>query len=215
MCRTEEKKIELPLFSMLLVVIMYISVVFLMSCSYIKDSSSNATTKYKTRTGKTIIISETHPVGQSLSTIKISTQDFENNYQEIYEDRNPISNVFVTDLDGNSFDEIYIFTISAGSSSFGTILGFASNKDKSLSMINFPEIQEGDKNFEGYMGHDVFKIEKRKLIRIFPIYNEGNTNQNPTGGKRKLVYGLYTGEAMWQLKVEKSETLDSHKKVIE
>ena len=215
MRRTEEKKIELPLFSMLLVVIMYISVVFLMSCSYIKDSSSNATTKYKTRTGKTIIISETHPVGQSLSTIKISTQDFENNYQEIYEDRNPISNVFVTDLDGNSFDEIYIFTISAGSSSFGTILGFASNKDKSLSMINFPEIQEGDKNFEGYMGHDVFKIEKRKLIRIFPIYNEGNTNQNPTGGKRKLVYGLYTGEAMWQLKVEKSETLDSHKKVIE
>ena len=215
MCRTEEKKIELPLFSMLLVVIMYISVVFLMSCSYIKDSSSNATTKYKTRTGKTIIISETHPVGQSLSTIKISTQDFENNYQEIYEDRNPISNVFVTDLDVNSFDEIYIFTISAGSSSFGTILGFASNKDKSLSMINFPEIQEGDKNFEGYMGHDVFKIEKRKLIRIFPIYNEGNTNQNPTGGKRKLVYGLYTGEAMWQLKVEKSETLDSHKKVIE
>ena len=215
MRRTEEKKIELPLFSMLLVVIMYISVVFLMSCSYIKDSSSNATTKYKTRTGKTIIISETHPVGQSLSTIKISTQDFENNYQEIYEDRNPISNVFVTDLDGNSFDEIYIFTISAGSSSFGTILGFASNKDKSLSMINFPEIQEGDKNFEGYMGHDVFKIEKQKLIRIFPIYNEGNTNQNPTGGKRKLVYGLYTGEAMWQLKVEKSETLDSHKKVIE
>ena len=82
-------------------------------------------------------------------------------------------------------------------------------------MINFPEIQEGDKNFEGYMGHDVFKIEKQKLIRIFPIYNEGNTNQNPTGGKRKLVYGLYTGEAMWQLKVEKSETLDSHKKVIE
>ena len=215
MRRTEEKKIELPLFSMLLVVIMYISVVFLMSCSYIKDSSSNATTKYKTRTGKTIIISETHPVGQSLSTIKISTQDFENKNQEIYEDRNPISNVFVTDLDGNSFDEIYIFTISAGSSSFGTILGFASNKDKSLSMINFPEIQEGDKNFEGYMGHDVFKIEKRKLIRIFPIYNEGNTNQNPTGGKRKLVYGLYTGEAMWQLKVEKSETLDSHKKVIE
>ena len=76
-------------------------------------------------------------------------------------------------------------------------------------MINFPEIQERDENFEGYMGHDTFKMEDQKLVRIFPIYNEGDTNQNPTGGTRKLVYGLYPGEAMWQLKGDKSETLNS------
>jgi hypothetical protein len=151
-----------------------------------KDTSSDASKEY------------THPVGQSLSTFEISTKDFEHNYPEVYEDRDPISDVFVTDLDGNGFDEIYIITT-----------GFASNKDKSLSMINFPEIQEGDENFEGYMGHDTFKIENQKLVRIFPIYNNGDTNQNPTGGIRKLVYGLYQGEAMWQLKVEKSETLNS------
>ena len=174
-----------------------------------KDTSSNASKVYKTKTGKTIIITETHPVGQSLSTIKISTEGFEHNYLEIYEDGDPISDVFVADLDGNGFDEIYIITTSVGSGSYGTVLGFASNKDKSLSMINFPEIQEGDENFEGYMGHDTFKIENQKLVRIFPIYNKGDTNQNSTGGIRKLVYGLYQGEAMWQLKVEKSETLNS------
>ena len=174
-----------------------------------KGTSSDASKAYKTKTGKTIIISETHPVGQSLSTIKISTKDFEYNYSEIYEDRNPISDIFLSDLDGNGFDEIYIITTSAGSGSYGTVLGFASNKDKSLSMINFPEVQEGDINFKGYMGHDTFKIEDRKLVRIFPIYNQSDTNQNPTGGKRKLIYGLYPGEAMWQLKIEKSETLNS------
>lgn len=119
----------------------------------------------------------------------------------------PISDVFVADLDGSSFDEIYIITTSAGSGSYGTVLGFASNKDKSLSMINFPEIQEGDRNIEGYMGHDIFKIEKQKLVRFFLIYNEGDTNQNPTGGTRKLIYGVFPGEAMWQLKFGKSETL--------
>jgi hypothetical protein len=174
-----------------------------------KDTSSDALREYKTKTGKTIIISVTHPVGQSLSTIEISTKDFEHNYQEIYEDRDSISDLFVADLDANGFDEIYIITTSAGSGSYGTVLGFASNRDKSLSMINFPEIQEGDKNFEGYMGHDTFKIENQKLVRIFPIYNKGDTNQYPTGGTRKLVYGLYPGEAMWQLKIEKSETLNS------
>ena len=173
-----------------------------------KDTSSDASKEYKTKTGKTIIISVTHPVGQSLSTIEISTNDFEHNYLEIYEDGDPISDVFVADLDGNGFDEIYIITTSVGSGSYGTVLGFASNKDKSLSMINFPEIQEGDRNFEGYMGHDTFRIEDRTLVRIFPTYYQGDTNQNPTGGKRKLVYGLYPGEAMWQLKILKSETMN-------
>jgi hypothetical protein len=173
-----------------------------------KGIQSNVSKEFKTKTGKTIMISETHPVGQSLSTIKISTKDFEYNYSGIYKDRDPITDIFLSDLDGNGFDEIYIIITSAGSGSYGTVLGFASNKDKSLSMINFPEVQEGDIHFKGYMGHDTFKIEDRKLVRIFPIYNQSDTNQNPTGGKRKLIYGLYPGEAMWQLNIEKSETLN-------
>jgi hypothetical protein len=195
--------------SILLVVAMLVATVGLISCFYTKNTLPDAPKEYKTKTGKTIIISETHPVGQSLSTIEVITKDFEHNYPEIYKDRDPISDVFVADLDGNGFDEIYIITTSAGSGSYGTVLGFASNKDKSLSMINFPEIQARDENFKGYMGHDTFKIEDQKLVRIFPIYNQGDTNQNPTGGTRKLLYGLYPGEAMWQLKVEKSETLNS------
>jgi hypothetical protein len=56
---------------------------------------------------------------------------------------------------------------------------------------------------------ETFKIRSvhtRSNIRISRAC-QGDTNQNPTGGTRKLVYGLYPGEAMWQLKVEKSETL--------
>ena len=45
-------------------------------------------------------------------------------------------------------------------------------------------------------------------MRIFPIHNESDTNDHPTGGTRKLVYGLYPGEAMWQLEVEGAETMD-------
>lgn len=163
--------------------------------------------EYKTSTNKTIIISETHPVGQSLSTINISTKDFTHNHTETYENVDPISDVFIADLDGNGFDEIYIITTSQGSGSYGKVMGFASNNDKSLSMIYFPDIQRGDDMFKGYMGHDVFTIEGRKLVRTFPLYNEGDTNQKPTGGKRKLVYGLCPGEAMWQLKIEKSKTI--------
>jgi hypothetical protein len=197
------------LMTLLLVVATAILITGLTSCSHNKNISPDVSKEYRTRTGKTIIISETRPVGRSLSTIEIRSKGFEYNYAETYEDRDPISDVFVADLDGNGFDEIYIITTSAGSGSYGTVLGFASNKDKTLSMIHFPEIREGDENFEGYMGHDTFKIEGQKLVRIYPVYKKGDTNENPTGGRRKLVYGLYPGEAMWQLKVEKSKNLDS------
>ena len=181
-------------------------IVGIASCTNAQNIQSSSK-EYETRTNKTIIISETHPVGQSLSTIKISTKDLTHNYTETYENADPISDVFIADLDNNGFDEIYIVTTSQGSGSYGKVMGFASNNDKSLSMIYLPDIQRKNDIFKGYMGHDVFTIEGQKLVRTFPLYNEGDTNQKPTGGKRKLIYGLYPGEAMWQLKIEKSDTI--------
>ena len=204
----EHKRIG-PLSVIVLAFAMSVAAVSLISCAHAEHAQPDAVKVYKTKTGKSITISETHPVGQSLSTIEISTRDLAHHFREIYQDRDPISDVFVADIDGNGFDEIYIITTSAGSGSYGTVLGLASNKDKSLSMIHFPEIRDGDVNFEGYMGHDTFRIEGQKLVRLFPIYTRGDTNIKPTGGIRKLVYGLYPGEAMWQLKIEKSEQLNN------
>lgn len=173
-----------------------------------ESNAPDAARQYRTNTGKTIFVSESHPAGRSLSTIEVRTGGFEHEFQEVFPDRDPVTDVFMADLDGDGFDEIYIVTAAAGSGSYGTILGFASNKDKSLSMIHFPDVREGDETFEGYMGHDSFTIEGRKLVRMFPVYQEGDTNANPTGGRRRLVYGLVPGEAGWQLRVEQAKTLD-------
>jgi len=188
---------------LVLITISITAVIIIISCNRTDKQDLNSPKTYKTKTGKTIIVNETHPVGQSLSNIEISTTDFEHNHPEIYENLDPISDVHIADLDSNGFDEIYIITTSAGSGNYGKVMGFASNKDKSISMINFPDIQKDDEMFEGYMGHDIFSIGDNKLIRTFPLYKQDDTNQNPTGGKRKLTYGLFPGEAMWQLKVEK------------
>lgn len=185
-----------------IIALIFGTIVFLLSCNHPDKSHLNFPKTFKTKTGKTIIVNQTHPVGQSLSNIEITTEDFDHNYPEIYENEDPISEIYTADLDNNGFDEIYIITTSAGSGNYGKVMGFASNKDKSISMINFPEIQKGDDTFNGYMGHDIFSIEDNKLIRIFPLYQKDNTNQNPTGGRQKLIYGLYPGEAMWQLKIE-------------
>ena len=110
------KRIGLPLI-ILFASAMSASAVDLISCSHHKNTSPDAPKEYRTKTGKTIIISETHPVGRSLSTIRISTKGFEHNYAEVFENKDPISNVFIADLDGNGFDEIYVITRSVGSGS--------------------------------------------------------------------------------------------------
>lgn len=109
--------------------------------------------------------------------------------------------MYIGDLDGNGFDEFYIITISSGSGSYGNIIAFASNRDKSLSMIYFPTIREGGEHFVGYMGHDNFHLSENKLIRSFPIYLLSDRNTNPTGGTHQLTYGLYPSEASWLLKI--------------
>ena len=109
--------------------------------------------EFKTSTGKKIFVTEKHPNGLSLSTIEIRSSGFDYNLDQTIEDSDPIKEVIITDLDNNGFDELYIITVSSGSGSYGNVLAFASNRDKSLSRINFPEFQEGAKIFEGYMGH--------------------------------------------------------------
>lgn len=157
--------------------------------------------EYVTKSGKSLYISESHPVGLSLSDISIKSSGFEHNISETINDSDPIKGVYVTDLDDNGFDEFYIITISSGSGSYGNVIGFASNNDKSLSMIHFPGISEGDEPFAGYMGHDNFKIADKKFIRSFPIYLSKDKNPTPSGGTRHLSYGLFSGEAAWQLKI--------------
>ncbi|MBL0108749.1 MAG: hypothetical protein IPP52_16065 [Ignavibacteria bacterium] len=52
------------------------------------------------------------------------------------------------------------------------------------------------KMFEGYMGHDSIYTEKEKLVREFLVYKSSDTNNNPTGGKRKVFYKLSPGKRL-------------------
>ena len=105
----------------------------------------------------------------------------------------------VADLDGNGSPEVYVFVTSAGSGSYGSVVGWAANNRKSLSSIHLPAFAPGSAESEGYMGHDEFSIEGTRLVRSFPVYREGDTNAAPSGGARRLEYELKAGEAGWLL----------------
>ena len=110
-----------------------------------------------------------------------------------------ISGVEVEDLNADGYPEIYVYVSSAGSGSYGSLIAYSSNRNRSLSEIYLPPLEDDSDVSEGYMGHDTFAVGEGALLRRFPIYREGDANAEPSGGTRQVQYRLKAGEAGWRL----------------
>lgn len=109
----------------------------------------------------------------------------------------------VGDLNSDGSPELYIYTRSVGSGSYGHIYAFSVNNKKSMSQVYFQPIAENSEVNQGYMGHDHFSLVENYLGHRFPIYEKGDSNANPTGGTRQIMYKLVEGEAMRKLEIHK------------
>lgn len=171
------------------------------------ESQNPVTKEIKTSTDKTFRVTE-NKISASLSNLAIEPIGYPNT-REIFEikDSDPLSAVFVLDLNKDGFDELYLITTGTGSGSYSGIMGFASNGDQSVTPIYVPELTENDLAdsgaYFGYMGHDSIYVANEQLYRKFPVYKEGDANCCPTGGEKTLGYSLKAGEASWILETVK------------
>lgn len=53
------------------------------------------------------------------------------------------------------------------------------------------------------MGYDEKVVVENTFCQRFPIYKEGDSNANPTGGMRQIQYKLVDGENGRILKIDK------------
>ena len=114
-----------------------------------------------------------------------------------------VMNAEVGDLNIDGYPEVLVYIQSAGSGSYGSVIGYSVNNGKSMSMISdLPQVAENPEAGTGYMGHDEFAIVESTLVQRFPIYKPGDSNAKPTGGTRQIQYKLKDGEAMRQFVVD-------------
>ncbi len=106
----------------------------------------------------------------------------------------------IADLNGDGWPELVVFVTSAGSGSYGSLVGFAVNRGKSVTEFKLPDLSEDELASQGYQGHDQFAIVENTLVRRFPVYLKGDSNAQPTGGSRQISYQLVPGESTWLLK---------------
>lgn len=115
-----------------------------------------------------------------------------------------VTNAEIGDLNSDTFPELFVYTTSEGSGSYGKAYGFSVNNGKSVSDITIPNVTDDPKLSKGYMGHDDFAVVEGILAQRFPIYNEGDSNSNPTGKTRQIQYKLRDGEASRKLVVDQT-----------
>ncbi len=136
----------------------------------------------------------------TIFTFGLSEQD----YLESFDlEGEQVINAEVEDLNSDGSPELFVYTQSNGSESYGNVYAFSVNNKKSMSQVYFQPIAENDKINRGYRGHDEFSVVENTLARRFPIYKEGDSNATPTGGIRQISYKLIDGEAARKLVVDK------------
>jgi len=91
----------------------------------------------------------------------------------------------IANLNHDLYPEVYIFSVSHGSGSYGELFAYTINENGLLIPIYMPNIKN-----KYYMGHDEFFIQGDSIDRTFPIYKSFDINANPTGGIKKIIYKL-------------------------
>jgi hypothetical protein len=135
----------------------------------------------------------------NLVTITPSGLEIDNAPIEVEAD-GTVTGAEVADLNADGSPEIYVYVTSAGSGSYGSLIAYSANNRKSLSQIYLPPVDENPEASPGYMGHDEFAVVESSLVQRFPVYIEGDSNAQPTGGTRQVQYRLEPGEAGWVLR---------------
>ena len=132
----------------------------------------------------------------SIQQVTIQPIGLKNNAKRIIKEiMGNVTDAEIEDLDSDGYPELLIYYTSAGSGSYGSVLGYSVNDGKSLSEIYFPPVSDNSKVNKGYMGHDEFSIIEGTLAQRFKTYNANDVNSNPTGVIRQIEYKLVPGEA--------------------
>ena len=140
----------------------------------------------------------------SIQQLTIQTNGLKRDEQTIsVEIEGLVINAEIEDLNSDGYPEVLIYTVSAGSGSYGNVIGYSVNGGKSISPIYFPDVSENPEAGKGYMWHDEFAIVETTLVQRFQTYNEGDVNAQPTGTMREIHYKLVDGEASRKFVVDK------------
>ncbi len=155
-------------------------------------------------TGKIWTVRQTPMLDSGLVNVRIEVKGFTNGDLSVdFGEVDPVLSVSLDDIDHDGFQEAYVVTQSLPPLAFGSILGLASIRDSTVSVISFegptPYTMKEGEVYDGYRGGDVFTFKEGKLSCTFPVYRPDDPEGKPSGGSRTVEYQLSGGTSGFRL----------------
>lgn len=139
--------------------------------------------------------------------LKISLLGFEENRGDIDVDiKGKLVSVELDDLNNDGFPDLLLYIFSDVEKRKGTVVAIASDNNKNVLPITFPDIVDDEKLKQGYDGGDEFRLLNGRLLRRFPVKNTtDSTNQSAPLVIRQIIYKVVYGEkGALKFKVDRS-----------
>ncbi|MBI9065997.1 MAG: hypothetical protein JEZ09_01815 [Salinivirgaceae bacterium] len=189
------------LFSLLVIIPLTIALLCFNHCNTEKNKNEKAKNSYQEvrKINVKINFSQTFEIrqikkGLTQSDIFIKGIGFSNRRNAIaLKNKKPIKEIFVSDINADGYEELYIIIESGKKHPISEIIGITIQENDSYKLIYIPEF---DKNtsfefnyLKNYNGYDSIYIENQQLFRTFPSYNSVKKEYD-THNMVKLNYKL-------------------------
>ena len=100
----------------------------------------------------------------------------------------------IDDFNGDGYPDLLVTAYTGPNFQYGTAYAFASKENKSLLLFASKDIMLDGKLKPGYRGHDKFSLFEGTVIQKFPIYNQEDPDDKPSGGTRVIQYQMALSE---------------------
>ncbi len=104
------------------------------------------------------------------------------------------------DINGDGVPEVFIYVESGEENGPGQLVGFTARGIE----VSVPPLSTVEGALEGYRGGDQFRLVENRIVQRWPLYKEGDPDDQPSGGQRQIQWRMEKGEATWTLAVDKT-----------
>ena len=147
----------------------------------------------------------TNNKGKEKNSISIKVIGFDSDARDLdFTIEGKIKFVAVDDFNNDGFPDLLLFVYKAPDFLKATVIGIASEENKSCSSIYFPDIKDDAKLSAGYNGNDEFTVIEGNIFRKFTIHNVSNLNASSTDTKRTIQYKMVKGDKGYKFVVVRS-----------
>jgi hypothetical protein len=130
------------------------------------------------------------------NTLRIVPRGLADNSEIVQPIDGVVTGAEIGDLSIDQAPEVYVFVREPGAEQRLSLVAYASNRNKSLSTIYLPPLEDVPGAAAGYAGHDAMAVVESVFARRFPI---------PGDKTRQIQYRLAQGEASWVLKFDRMD----------